>query len=319
MKLDTAGLQAFVAVVEHGSFSKAAGALFITQAGLSRRLKNLETQLGVVLIERTTRAWRLSQIGHGFLPRAQRLISDMSAAFQEVRDTSRAAQSEVAIACVSSVASHLLPRIVSRYMRRFPGNRVRILDAAAHEVTDAVLSKRADIGITVLPAPLRGVESATLLQDPFVLVCRDDHPLKSKKEVRWRELRSESLILLTHGTGSGLFFERSLSELGIELPCAYQVLHPSAALGLVNEGLGAAILPNLILFRDAYPRIRAVPLAGPAIRRQIALIHPQDVTLTAAARALAGVVKEVFAAWTRSSRPARPARTARAARRPHKS
>ncbi len=305
MKFDTAGLQAFVAVVEHGSFSKAATALFITQAGLSRRLKNLETQLGVVLIERTTRTWRLSQVGHGFLPRAQRLLSDINNAFHEVRDTSRLDQAEVGIACVSSVASHLLPRIVSHYTQRFPRNRLRLFDAAAHEVTDAVLSKRADIGITVLPAPLRGIEAAPLLHDPFVLVCRDDHKLKSKKEVRWRELRNESLILLSHGTGSGLYFDRAVAELNIVLPRTYEVLHPTSALGLVNEGLGAAILPNLILFRDAYPRIRAVPLVGPVVRRQIALIHPQDVTLTVAARGLATIVKEVFAAWTRSSRQAR--------------
>lgn len=302
MKLDIAGLQAFVAVVEHGSFGKAATALFITQAGLSRRLKNLETQLGVMLIERTTRSWRLSRIGHGFLPRAQRLITDMNNAFHEVRDDSRLGDMEVGLACVSSVASHLLPHIVSTYSRRFPKNRLRIFDSTAHEVTDAVLTKRADIGITVLPAPLRGVEASPLMLDPFVLVCRDDHHLRSKKEVRWRDLRNESLILLSHGTGSGLFFERAVSELNLVLPRTYEVLHPTTALGLVNAGLGAAILPNLILFREVYPRIRAVPLVGPTIRRQIALIHSQDSELSPAAKNLAGIVSQRFQAWGRTSR-----------------
>lgn len=311
MKLDTAGLQAFVAVVEHGSFSKAAASLFITQAGLSRRLKNLETQLGVVLIERTTRAWRLSQVGHEFLPRAQRLITDLANALQEVRDGTHAAQAEVVMACVSSVASHLLPRIVARHTREHPGVRLRILDATAQEVTQAVLARRAHLGITVLPAPLHGLESFTLMQDPFVLVCRDDHPLRARRQVQWRELVNEELILLNQGTGSGLFFERALAEINVVLRRRWEVLHPTSALGLVNEGLGAAIVPRLILFRDAYPRIRAVPLTGPVLRRRIALIHPQDVPLGPQAQVLAALTRAMFAAQPGASRTG-----ATAARRP---
>ena len=79
------------------------------------------------------------------------------------------------------------------------------------------------------------------------------------------------------------------------LPRTWEVLHPTSALGLVNEGLGAAILPKLILYRDAYPRIRSVPLAGPVVRRQIALIHPQDAHLGPQAEALATLIRNMFA------------------------
>lgn len=70
MKLDILGVQAFVALAEHGSFVKAAEALFITQATLSRRLQNLEAFLGVRLVERTTRSRALTQVGEEFLPQA---------------------------------------------------------------------------------------------------------------------------------------------------------------------------------------------------------------------------------------------------------
>lgn len=302
MKPDALGLQAFVAIAEYGAFHKAANALSITQAGLSRRLKNLESQLGVVLIERTTRSWRLSPVGAGFLPRAQRLVTDLNNAFHEIRDASRLDNTEVSIACVSSVAYHLLPEIVLRYSKRYPRNRVRIFDAAAHEVTDAVISSRYEIGITVAAGVQRGVDAIALLRDPFVLMCRDDHRLAGRKEIHWRDLRNEALILINHSTASGLLFKQSLSNLKVVPPRLFEVQHPNAALGLVGAGVGAAILPQLILARDTYPRIRRIRLVGPLVRREIALIHPHNAELTQGAKNLSAIVREVFTEWSRKKR-----------------
>lgn len=304
MKLDTLGLQAFVAIVEHGSFLKAANALFITQAGLSRRLKNLESQLGVTLIERTTRSWKLSPVGVGFLPRAQRLMTELNNAFHEIRDASTLDQSEVGIACVSSVTRDLLPQVVLEYTKQYPRNRIRIFDAPAADVVEAIVSKRADVGITIRTGTETGVELTPLLQDPFVLMCRDDHRLRRRTEIRWSELRNEPLILLNHSTGSGLTFERSISELKLVLPRLYHVQHPYAALGLVNVGLGAAILPRLTLQRDAYPRIRAIPLTEPTLSREIALVKREGGAINPASDALAAIVAQVFDDWERNGAPA---------------
>ena len=305
MKLDTLGLQAFVAIAEHGSFLKAANALFITQAGLSRRLKNLELQLGVTLIERTTRSWKLSPVGVGFLPRAQRLMTELNNAFHEIRDASTLDQSEVCIACVSSVTRDLLPQVVLEYTKQFPRNRIRIFDAPASDVVEAIVSKRADVGITIRTGTESGVTLTPLLQDPFVLMCRDDHRLRNRSEIRWSELKSEPLILLNHSTGSGLTFERSISELKLVLPRLYHVQHPYAALGLVNVGLGAAILPRLTLQRDAYPRVRAIPLVEPMVGREISLVRRESTAPSPASDALAGIVRQVFADWERKPSPTR--------------
>jgi DNA-binding transcriptional LysR family regulator len=294
MRLDTLGLAAFVAVAEHGSFQKAANSLFITPAGLSRRLKNLEDQLDIVLIERTTRTWRLSRVGISFLPRAQRLLSEMQNAFHEIRDASRAEGTEISVACMSSVAHHLLPQIILKYAETHPGSRVRIVDGTSSEVTDAVLTKRCEIGIVVPGGPFRGIQATPLMRDPFMLVCRDDNPLCQKKEIRWKDLNNEALILLSHAHNSGLSFQRAVSELKLVLPRLYEVQHSTTALGLVNAGLGAAILPSLNLFRDVYPRIRALPLTEPVIERIIGLIHLQDTALSPAAESFCDAIRSVI-------------------------
>src|SRR5262245_26418882 len=87
VRLDTLGVEAFLAIAEQGGFRKAAATLHITQTALSRRLQNLENLLGVRLVERTTRSVALTRIGEDFLPRARRLMGDLTSALVELRET----------------------------------------------------------------------------------------------------------------------------------------------------------------------------------------------------------------------------------------
>jgi DNA-binding transcriptional LysR family regulator len=249
----------------------------------------------VVLIERTTRSLRLSQMGVGFLPRAQRMLTEMNNAFHEIRDASRLNDAEVGVACLKSVAHHLLPQIIMRYSQQYPGSRVRIFDGTSSEVTEAVLSRHCDVGIIVLGGPSQDIQATALTKDPFVLVCRDDNPLRARKSVRWKDLQAEPLILLNQTTASGLSFKHAINESKLVLPRLYQVQHSTTALGLVNAGLGAAILPSLNLFQGVYPRIHAIPLVDPRVEREIGAIRRQDTALAPAAQNFFDMVREVFA------------------------
>src|SRR5919197_650463 len=111
MKIDTLGVQAFIAIADQGSFSRAAQSLHITQTALSRRVQNLEEFLGVKLVERTTRSVALTRIGQDFLPQARRLLTDLATALVEIRETGKALRGDVTIACVPPVGVHYLPRI----------------------------------------------------------------------------------------------------------------------------------------------------------------------------------------------------------------
>src|SRR6478735_446581 len=111
MKLDVLGLEAFIALADTGGFGRAAQALHITQTGLTRRVQNLESVLGVQLVERTTRATALTAVGRDFLPRARRLLDELRGAFVEVREGARAQRGDVTIACVPTVGVHYLPAV----------------------------------------------------------------------------------------------------------------------------------------------------------------------------------------------------------------
>ena len=291
MKIDSLGIQAFVAIAEHGGFSRAADAIHITQTGLTRRLQNLEAFLGVKLVERTTRSMALTPIGRDFLPRARRLLNELGTALVEIRETGKALRGDVSIACVPTVGVQYLPRIIQRYAALHPNNRIKILDHASFRVAEAVLRREAEFGITLLGSHDPELISVPLLKDRFVLVCRDDHALAAKKKLAWKDLQPHPLIFSGMESGNRQLLDVALAKSEVRLNSFYEVQRSSTAVGLVAAGVGVAVVPELAMQKGAYPRLRVIALVGPVISRSLVLLSRKSAYLTPAAQALYDLIR----------------------------
>ena len=290
MKLDVLGLQAFVAVAEQGAFGRAAEALHLTQTALTRRVQNLEADLGVRLLERTTRSTALTGIGRDFLPRARRLLDDLGAALIEIRETGKALRGDVTIACVPTVGIHYLPGIIRRYAARHPDNRIKILDHASVDVAEAVLRREAEFGINILGSHHPELVGTPLVKDRFVLVCREDHPLARRRALAWRDLRDHPLIYVGQMSGNRHLLDVALAG-DLSLRLQYEVQRSSTAVGLAAAGVGAAIVPRLALQHGAYPTLRTVALKAPVVSRTLVLLTRRNAYLSPAARALHDMIR----------------------------
>ena len=286
MKLDTLGLEAFIAIADHGGFRKAAEAVHITQTALTRRLQNLESLLDVKLVERTTRSVALTAVGRRFLPQARRILGDLGTALVELRETGKAQRGDFSIACVPTVGVRYLPGILQAYAARHPENRIKILDHASAGVADAVLRREAEFGIQISGSLHPELASVPLVQDGFVLVCRDDHPLAGRKRLRWRELESHSLIFAGEVSGNRPLLEEALRPQNLALRVVYEVQRSSTAVGLVAEGVAPAVVPSLAIQKGAYPRIKVVALTDPVVSRTLVLVARKRGHLSPAAQAL---------------------------------
>lgn len=292
MKLDILGVQAFVALAEHGSFVKAAEALFITQAALSRRLQNLEAFLGVRLVERTTRSLALTQVGEEFLPQVRRLLADLGASLHEVRERGRSLRGDVTIACVPTVGIQYLPGVIKAYAQRHPDNRIRILDHASAGVERAVLRREAEFGIGIAQAAPGDLISVPLLRDRFVLLCRADHALAGRRRLRWAQLAGHALILPGAGSSNRPLLDAVVGEArpggpGGHGPSGrFEVQRSSTAVGMVAAGVAAAVVPSLALQPGTYPGLRTIPLVEPELTRTFVLLTRRGSALSPAAQAL---------------------------------
>jgi DNA-binding transcriptional LysR family regulator len=286
LKIDTLGVQAFIAVATRRNFRRAAAELHITQTALSRRLQALEAYLGVKLIERTTRSVELTRTGADFLPRAQRLLNELETSLADIRETGKAMRGSVTVACVPSIGTRYLPRVIQQYSAAYPENRITIHDHSSFGVAEAVLRRQAEFGINVTGSHDAGLASVLLARDRFVLICRDDHPLAGRKRVSWAQLEPHLLILPGSLNANKAVLDLALAAERLRLRTYYEVQHSATALGLVAAGVGAAVVPGLAVQKEANPRIRIIPLVDPAVARSLALIAPRNAQLSPAAQAL---------------------------------
>jgi DNA-binding transcriptional LysR family regulator len=194
MRIDFLGLQGFLSIAEQGSFQRAAANLGLSQTALSHRLSKLEADLGISLIARTTRQVTLTQAGIVLLPKARRLIEELGASVEEVRQLGQARQERIAIACIPSVAMSYLPRLLAQFAAENPDVVVRVIDTTAREILDLVESETVEFGISVVTASRPGVEIRPLLKEPFVLACPSRHKLAGLESVAWSQLENEPLI-----------------------------------------------------------------------------------------------------------------------------
>ncbi len=301
MNLDVHGLQAFARIAELGSFQKAAQALHLSQSALSRRISKLEADLGVRLLDRTTRRVRLTAVGRDFLPQARRLIEELETSISGLRDMAKHGSGQVALACVPTAAMHILPPVIRDYSAKHPDNRIRILDVHANEVLQAVLRGEAEFGLTLSGPEEPEIETEALFGDPFVLACHRNHPLAKRKSVKWAELAAHRVITVGRMSGN-----RALLDFGLpgNLPqqrWTYEVQHSfSTGLGLVEAGIGVIAVPMLALAGKKDSRLVSRPLVEPKLTRTLAVIRRRGVTLSPAAQEFLAMLKR---RWGQGRRP----------------
>jgi len=291
MKIPIDGVQAFVHVAELGSFNRAAEHLFITQTALTRRIQSLEAFVGLRLLDRTTRSTALSPMGRDFLPLARRIVDDLVHGLDRLRTSSRLGVGDVTVATLQSVAFRQLPLALRSYARKYPENRVQLLERSGALVTEAVRQGQADFGIHIQQDTHPDLVEDMLMRDPFVLVCSRSHPAAKLKKSTWANLEGIDLITLGGSSGNRRIVETQLTKAGLNLRGRFVVESTPSAIALARENVGAAILPAAMNATTVTTGLIEVPLVEPVLYRAIALVRRRNETLTPAANALYAMVK----------------------------
>lgn len=280
---DLGDLQAFAAVAESGNFRRAAEAVHISQPAFSRRIDKLEAALGVRLLDRNTRRVELTAVGREFARKTRQLLDDLDATLLGIQEVAATRMGEVSIACVPSTAFYFLPQVIQRYHAAYPNIRVRILDASANDVLAAVARGEADFGINFIGSAEADLEFQLLLEEPFVLACRRDHPLAGRRSVTWRELHPYDFMTVAKSSGNRLLLDLALAGVAERPVCIYETEHVLTLLGLVEAGLGVAAVPRLAMPPGEHPTLSSVPLKEPEVTRRVGLIRRRGRSLSPAA------------------------------------
>jgi len=290
MNFDLADLRAFVAVADLSGFRPAAEALHLSQPALSRRVDKLEQALGFRLFERTTRKVELNAMGRAFLPRARHVLSELEGALLGMTDLAERIHGLVTVACIPSAVGNFVASAVREFHARFPRIRLRVLDQAAPDILISVARAEADFGISYLGTQEPDLVFEPLLEEPFVLACRADHPLAGRARVRWGELAEHQCVALAPGSGNRMLIDQGLAQADARPSWICEVQHVPALLSLVAAGAGVGAVPRLALAGQVGDAVVGVPLVGPVIARQVGVVRRRDRPLGRAADAFMEVL-----------------------------
>jgi len=276
-------LRAFEVIARHGSFSRAADEMLLTQPALSIQMRKIADDIGLPLFDTGARKVRLTEAGEALRVLSAE-VADSLARFEQTIDQLKGLQrGRLRLAGVTS-AEYFLPRLLGPFCAAHPGIEVQLLVANREEVLDRLRRGDDDLSVFGQPPDDMAVESAAFLENPLVVVAPDGHPLVGRR-IPLAELAAGPLLLRERGSGTRMAVERLLSERGLKPLIRMELGSTEAIKQAVLGGLGLAVVPRLALATSV--GLTELAVEGFPLMRHWYLVWPAGKPLSLAARALA--------------------------------
>lgn len=251
-------LKTFVAVARHGSISRAADEVNLTQPAVSLQIKQLENSVGTALFHR--HPIRLTDAGEHLLSHAQSVLSSWHDALKFVQEEKDLISGKLTIACSDTVMRFQLLPLIREFQRRYPGVKLALLNRTSAGAQDDVVQGRADIAYALADG-----QHPKLVYRPYrpyrdVAVMDSSHRLAGRRQLSAAALQKEILLLLEERTTSRKLFDSWITAQGCSIRQSMSLGSVDAQLTLAAEGMGIAIVPEFSVptTMTAIP-IRALP------------------------------------------------------------
>lgn len=267
-------MQYLVALKDHGHFGRAADACFVTQSTLSAGLRELETLIGVVLVERTRRVVRFTPLGDAIAEKARRVIREADELGDMARAAGRPLSGEMRMSVIPTIAPFMLPRILPRLREDYPDLKLFLREEPSGLACEGLNQGRTDCVLLALPYACGEVTAQPLFDDRlFVAFPKADLP-SPPPTIAAQDIDENRLLLLEDGhcLKDHALAACNRPELGAQAMMLGTSLH--TIVQMVDNGLGVTMLPEMAV--DAgildHTTVAARPLEGEHAKRTIALV-----------------------------------------------
>ena len=271
-------LEIFSKVVELGSFSKAAEAVFLVQASVSERIASLEKKVGARLLDRMGRKVIPTAAGELLHKHATVILEMKEAAQLEMEKFLGLKQGDISIGGSTIPGEYILPTIISKFNKKYPHISIQLKISDSSDIEKLVLAGQLELGVIGSKSKHPNIISQQLWEDELVLAVPDNHPFARRKSVSLNELMDEPFILREQGSGTLKILEDYLCNSGQDGTNAFQVIARFGSSTSVKEGiksgLGLSILSIRAIETDLEAGLlRALKIKGLSISRNFFLIR----------------------------------------------
>ncbi len=241
-------LRYFVAVAEELHFGRSAERLHMTQQPLSQQIRQLETELGVLLFHRNKRRVQLTEPGLAFLGEARQILQKAAQAIDMVRQVAQGESGRLKVGFSGFATYSILPKVLRIFRERFPQVELELEEMTTSVQVQALQDHQIHLGLMIPPVPDATLTLELILREPFVVILPETHSLATEPELALRALANESFILVSRHLEPG-YYDQCISlfqQAGFSPKVIQKASQKQTILGLVSAGMGVSLAPASI-------------------------------------------------------------------------
>jgi molybdate transport repressor ModE-like protein len=287
---DLAALELLLAVARLGSLGAAAREVGITQPAASSRIRSMERQLGVALVDRSPRGSRLTDAGALVTDWARRVVEAAAAFDAGARALRDRRDSRLRVAASMTIAEYLLPGWLLALHAERPDTAVSLLAGNSAKVAELLLSGEADLGFVEGLTVPSGLDATVIARDRLIVVTAPGHPwARRRRPLAARELAETPLILRERGSGTRQVLDAALGGLARPL---IELSSTTAVKASAVSGAGPSVLSELVVGEElAMRRLVSIPVEGVSLQRDLRAVWPTGHRPTGPARELLSLTR----------------------------
>jgi len=301
--MDLRQLRYFEAVARLRHFTRAADELHIAQSAVSHQIRQLEHELGIELLRRTTRSVEPTEAGALVAARARSVLAETDQLLDEVEQLRGLVRGRVTVGALLFGGELDIPSILAEFTTTFPHVEVSVREGTAQRMLDMLADGSLDVAFALEVKPPVGVERLPLSNEELAAVMSPRHPLAGEGPLKVSALDGHALLAFQPGSTTRWLVDDALAAAGIEPRIAVEANDLALVRSLAARGLGVAILPRSFVELPG-PRVSFRPLS-PTLRMAVVLWWLKGRRLSPAARAFVEFAAS-YAVKPRAPRPARP-------------
>ena len=288
-------LRYLVAVADELSFTRAAEREHVAQPALSQQIKRLEEEVGLALVERTTRSVAMTSAGEVLVARARRMLSELEAANAELEALSGVYTGHVYLGVLHTMGPVDVSLVLALFRERHPGVELTVREQSSEELAEMLRDDELDLAFLSVTESVerKGLGLHQLVSEELVLIVSESHHLAGRRRVQMAELAGEEFISYREGARLRELLESAGRSAGFAPRVTLESNESGRIRRLVARGLGVAILPRSDAERPGAD-VAVAALVEPSLRRDITLAWREGRRLAPAAAAFLELSRETF-------------------------
>ncbi|NML31753.1 LysR family transcriptional regulator [Paraburkholderia antibiotica] len=277
-------LKVFVKLFELRSFTATAQALNMTQSAVSKLCQELESEVGFPLFQRSTRRVEPMDGAADFHAFATEMLGTLAAASRSLADLRSLQKGTISVAAAPLIFYGLLCDVIAEFHSLHPDVRIEGFEISTDLAIEYVINGKVDVGVVALDEVEPKLIAEPIYTDHIYLACPAHHRLAEKRQVSWKDLRDEAIVMLRDDHNLGKIMQSSLARSNVTMSSVIEVGAMSSVVGLVKAGAGIAFAPEYTYDFCARAGIRLIPFVRrEQTTRTLSLIRRENASLSLAA------------------------------------